>query len=695
MTSGEGVADRARVQQPRRGVGARASAAMDRDGRVVDQRRRAGSSCSRRPTRGRRGSDAGPPDGRRPGRSRRTPSQPATASARPAPTTARRVRRRLPLVPRRGRRGRRGRDRCVVDGPLEGVGDRGRQRPPDLASSRPRASAWAAASRWPQGCQRRRARSASVGVGSRRRPGRAARPTSAPRPARPRGRGGPREHRTSAARAPSSSGPPGPAGVSRRRWLASALRRHGRRPRARGQHRHPGGPVGVPPSVVACPASPQVRQGGCRLAGRGVPVARRDRRDRVQLAPARGHEVVEVPAHAHPASIAGSPRRGRRGRARQSAWSGGCDTGAHGPDPDALRQPAAVRHRRRSTPTRSGTATPGRRAGRAGARTCARSTTRRPWCARARPAGSPASAASSRCSASTRSTTRRAPGRGACAPARCGCPSTTASTPPGRLRAARRQHRLAGHPRPVAGGGRVRPAGPTGPGRAGAAARVTPGAAPPRVQPGPGRRIAAGSAGRPARRPRGCRPVAPASGPPCEPSVSVRSENRAGKPYLATTARRTEAMAAASRTTRAVPWKVGAPGADLAAHVARLQLDGVGVGEPLGLPGVVDGDHREQPGLVERRREPDRRGDRGAGAAEGRQRDVLRRGQRVVGGAHGCGTGIRLVHGDSVGGLRAALRTGFQRRARCRSVEIMSSPMRRSRVRTARLAAVVELSVVK
>ncbi len=49
--------------------------------------------------------------------------------------------------------------------------------------------------------------------------------------------------------------------------------------------------------------------------------------------------------------------------------------------------------------------------------------------------------------------------------------------------------------------------------------------------------------------------------PTFEPSVSVRSENRAGKPYLATMARRTEATAAASRTTVAVPWKVGASGA--------------------------------------------------------------------------------------------------------------------------------------
>ena len=47
--------------------------------------------------------------------------------------------------------------------------------------------------------------------------------------------------------------------------------------------------------------------------------------------------------------------------------------------------------------------------------------------------------------------------------------------------------------------------------------------------------------------------------PTFEPSESVRSENRAGKPYLATTARRTEATPSASRTTRAVPRKVGGP----------------------------------------------------------------------------------------------------------------------------------------
>ena len=150
--------------------------------------------------------------------------------------------------------------------------------------------------------------------------------------------------------------------------------------------------------------------------------------------------------------------------------------------------------------------------------------------------------------------------------------------------------------------------------------------------------------------------------PTFEPSVSVRSENRAGKPYLATTARRTEAMAAASRWTVAVPWNVGAPGATRprmsqacsstrSVWASRLVLPVSSTVITANSPGSSS-DGANQTGVVTG----------GTGAAERRQRDVLRRGQRVVGGAHGCGTGIRLVHDDSVGGARERLLTGFAER---------------------------------
>ena len=136
--------------------------------------------------------------------------------------------------------------------------------------------------------------------------------------------------------------------------------------------------------------------------------------------------------------------------------------------------------------------------------------------------------------------------------------------------------------------------------------------------------------------------------PTTPPTLSAMVENRAWKPYFATTARRTEATSAASRTTRAVPRKVGAPGSIPPRTLHACSSTRSVWASRFVLPVSSTLTIGERPGLVERRGEPHRGGHRNAGAAERGQGDVPRRGQRVVSGTPGRGTGVRLVHGASV-----------------------------------------------